>query len=70
MKLLINYCNKYDNKIFELYKKNYDNDNVFTPEYRYNIILTCSDMWFHLVNENDDILAVCSSNITKTILFL
>jgi hypothetical protein len=63
MKLLINYKNKYDNIIFELYKKNSNYDSIFTPEYTYNIILS-SDMWFILVNENDDIIAECSSEIT------
>lgn len=64
MKLLINYKNEYNNKIFELYEKNFNYDYIFTPKYRYNTILTC-DMWFILVNNNNDIIAECSSEITK-----
>ena len=65
MKFLINYKNKYDKEIFDLYKKNYDYDNVFTPEYRYNSMLTNENMWFHLVNENNDIIAACSVDIQE-----
>ena len=62
---LTNYHNVYDDKLFELYKKNYKNDKDFTPEYRYNTILNYSDIWFHLINENDEIIACCSVLVNK-----
>jgi len=61
---LTNYHNVYDDKLFELYKKNY-NDKDFTYEYRYNTILNYSDIWFHLINENDEIIACCSVSVNK-----
>lgn len=58
--LLKNYKNIYDNKLFEIYKKNYKHDLVFSTEFRYNCILFESDIWYHIINDVEDIIAVCS----------
>jgi GNAT superfamily N-acetyltransferase len=61
--LLKTYKNIYNNKLYELYVKNYYYDKQFTPDYRYNCIIKSSDIWFHLINDSDDIIAICSVSI-------
>jgi hypothetical protein len=65
MKLYIlkNIKNVHDDRLFNLYKKNYNHDIEFTPEYRYNMVLKFSDMWYHLINDNDDIIGCCSVSL-------
>jgi ribosomal protein S18 acetylase RimI-like enzyme len=55
--------NNHNDRLKELYIKNYSHDKEFTPEYRYGIVMSWQDMWFHLVNANDMIIGCCSAKI-------
>jgi hypothetical protein len=61
--ILVNRRDEYNKKIQELYYKNYSYDMECTPEYRYGVIKQYCDMFFHLIDSNDMILACCSVNI-------
>ena len=63
--LRTNYKNIYDKQLHEIYIKNYYNDREFTPDYRYSCIYRWGDIWFHLINQNDEIIAMCSIAIDK-----
>ncbi len=61
--LLTTYKYVYDKnllKLKKLYDENYSWDKEFTPEYRFSCVLRYGDIWFHLVNELDEIIACCS----------
>jgi ribosomal protein S18 acetylase RimI-like enzyme len=55
--------NNDNDRLKELYIKNYSYDKKFTPEYRYGTVMSSQDMWFHLVNNNDMIIGSCSVKI-------
>ena len=59
MYLEINYKNQKNQKMFELFKKNYSNNTEFSPEYQYKCILSC-DYWFTMYDDKNNIIAQCS----------
>lgn len=63
--MLVSDNDKDNNKLKELYIKNYSYDRIFTPQYRYTVIIHSKYLWFHLVNNNDEIIGCCSVNKDK-----
>lgn len=59
MHLIINFKNEFNEKIYQLFKKNYSNNVEFSPEYQYNCIKSL-DYWFILFDDSDNIVASCS----------
>lgn len=66
MELIVTYKNVHNDRLCELYEKNYSHDLEFTPEYRYSCVMEINDMWFHLV-KGEDIIACCSILIQNEI---
>ena len=64
-KLLVNKYKVYDKYLETLYKLNYAHDLKYTPKYRYKVVLNTNADWFHLVNSNEDIIALCTVNKNK-----
>jgi len=64
-KLLVNKYKVYDKYLERLYKINYAHDLKYTPNYRYKVVLSTNADWFHLVNSNEDIIALCTVNKNK-----
>ena len=61
--MIVTTMNNDNDRLKELYIKNYSYDKKFTPEYRYGTVMNSQDMWFHLVNSNDMIIGCCSVKI-------
>jgi predicted GNAT family N-acyltransferase len=61
--MIVTTMNNDNDRLKELYIKNYSYDKKFTPEYRYRTVMSSQDMWFHLVNSNDMIIGSCSVKI-------
>lgn len=61
--MIVTTMNNDNDRLKELYIKNYSYDKKFTPEYRYGTVMSSQDMWFHLVNSNDMIIGSCSVKI-------
>jgi N-acetylglutamate synthase-like GNAT family acetyltransferase len=61
--MIVTNRNNHNDRLKELFTKNYIHDKEFTPEYRYNVVINSQDMWFHLVNNNDMIIGCCSVKI-------
>lgn len=64
-KLIVNKYKIYNKYLENLYKKNYSHDLKYTPKYRYKEVLNSQDYWFHLINSNEEIIALCSVNKNK-----
>ena len=58
--MIVTTKNKHNDRLKKLYIKNYSYDKEFTPEYRYDAVISYNDIWFHLVNNNDMIIGCCS----------
>lgn len=63
LRLLFNQKNVYDETLLTIYHKNYSSDLEYTPDYRYDVVLNWCDFWFHLVNQDDEIIGCCSVTI-------
>jgi hypothetical protein len=61
--MIVTSMNNHSDRLKELYIKNYSHDKECTPEYRYEVIMSWQDMWFHLVNSDDQIIGCCSAKI-------
>ena len=58
--MIVTTMNNDNDRLKELYIKNYSYDKQFTPEYMYRTVMSSQDMWFHLINSNDMIIGCCS----------
>lgn len=59
MYLLINYKQKKNLQLYNLFKSNYNDNKEFPPDYQYSMILQF-DYWFSICNDANNIIASCS----------
>ena len=59
MHIIINLKDQFNQKLFELFKKNYLANKEYSPEYQYNYIKSL-DYWFTIYDNDDNIIASCS----------
>ena len=55
----INILEQFNQKLFELFKKNYLTNKEYSPEYQYKCIKSL-DYWFTIYDNNDNIIVSCS----------
>ena len=59
MHIAINLKDQFNQKLFELFKKNYLTDKEYSPEYQYKCVKSL-DYWFTIYDNDDNIIASCS----------
>ena len=68
LEIIIQQKNVLNKRLYDLYSKNYKDDLDYTPEHRYNVILTHADYWIILINnETEKIIGTCSITIVNHI---
>lgn len=58
-RLIVNTQYIYNQELFDIYMKNFSNDLIFNPFFRYFNIIHIY-LWFTLVNSNNEIIGECS----------
>ncbi len=58
-RLIVNTQDIYNQELFDIYMKNFSNDLIFNPFFRYFNIIDIY-LWFTLVNSNNEIIGECS----------
>ena len=59
MHIAINLKDQFNQKLFELFERNYSTNKEYSYEYQYNCIKSL-DYWFTMYDNDDNIIASCS----------